>query len=179
MALVHKTKKKTQRKQQIFKIKLRKDKVKMFGPHSKPISVVQAWFKADFGCWPIQFDSADTTRFWPNRPVLAKIKAKSAWIPKKKKKNSDVAPTHRQRCRWPHPMSGHVRLWWGSLPVALLLPSLYSKKFWCKETQWSKSLRKLGLSPRTLCWFLLNLQCKENPNNIKIWGIWIGILGFW
>ena len=38
----HKTKKKTQKKQQIFKIKLRKDKVKMFGPHSKPISVVQA-----------------------------------------------------------------------------------------------------------------------------------------
>ena len=85
MALVHKTKKKTQKKQQIFKIKLRKDKVKMFGPHSKPISVVQAWFKADFDCWPIQFDSADTTRFWPNRPVLAKIKAKLAWIPKKKK----------------------------------------------------------------------------------------------
>ena len=38
----HKTKKKTQKKQQIFKIKLRKDRFRMFGPHSKPISVVPA-----------------------------------------------------------------------------------------------------------------------------------------
>ena len=36
----HKTKKKTQKKQQIFRIKLRKDIFKMFGPHSKPITAV-------------------------------------------------------------------------------------------------------------------------------------------
>ena len=48
MALVHKTKKeegkkhKTQKKQQIFRIKLRKDRFRMFGPHSKPISAVPA-----------------------------------------------------------------------------------------------------------------------------------------
>ena len=51
MTLVHKTKKegkkhkmkrKTQKKQQIFKIKLRNDKFRMFGPHSKPISAVLA-----------------------------------------------------------------------------------------------------------------------------------------
>ena len=45
----HKTKKKTQKKQQIFKIKLRNDRFRMFGPHSKPIPVVSARFKADFG----------------------------------------------------------------------------------------------------------------------------------
>ena len=38
----HKTKKKIQKKQQIFKIKLRKDRFWMFGPHSKPISAVPA-----------------------------------------------------------------------------------------------------------------------------------------
>ena len=38
----HKTKKKTQKKQQIFKIKLRKDRFRMFGPHSKLISAVRA-----------------------------------------------------------------------------------------------------------------------------------------
>ena len=39
----HKTKKKnTQKKQQIFKIKLRNDRFRMFGPHSKPILTVPA-----------------------------------------------------------------------------------------------------------------------------------------
>ena len=46
MSLVHKTKhetkKKTKEKQQIFKIKLRKDRFMMFGPHSKLISAVPA-----------------------------------------------------------------------------------------------------------------------------------------
>ena len=36
----HKTKKKTQKKQQIFRIKLRNDRFRMFGPHSKLISAV-------------------------------------------------------------------------------------------------------------------------------------------
>ena len=40
----HKTKKKIQKKQQIFKIKLRNDKFRMFGPHSKLISTVSAGF---------------------------------------------------------------------------------------------------------------------------------------
>ena len=45
----HKTKKKIQKKQQIFKIKLRKDSFRMFGPHSKPISACfgQFWLPAD------------------------------------------------------------------------------------------------------------------------------------
>ena len=38
----HKTKKKTQKKQQIFIIKLSNDRFKMFGPHSKLISAVSA-----------------------------------------------------------------------------------------------------------------------------------------
>ena len=38
----HKTKKKTQKKQQIFRIKLRNDRLRLFGPHSKPISAVPA-----------------------------------------------------------------------------------------------------------------------------------------
>ena len=54
MSLVHKTKKeegkkhekkkrkKKKKKKKIFKIKLRNDKFKMFGPHSKPISAVSA-----------------------------------------------------------------------------------------------------------------------------------------
>ena len=52
MALVHKTKKeegkkhktknKTQKVHQIFKIKLRNDRFRMFGPHSKPISAISA-----------------------------------------------------------------------------------------------------------------------------------------
>ena len=48
MSLIHKTKKeegkkdKTKKKQQIFKVKLRNDKFRMFGPHSKLISAVSA-----------------------------------------------------------------------------------------------------------------------------------------
>ena len=38
----HKTKMKTQKNQQIFKIKLRNDGFKIFGFHSKPISAVPA-----------------------------------------------------------------------------------------------------------------------------------------
>ena len=38
----HKTKKKTQKKQRIFIIKLRKDRFRMFGPHSKPILAIPA-----------------------------------------------------------------------------------------------------------------------------------------
>ena len=41
MSLVHKTKKE-EGKKQIFKIKLRNDKFRMFGPHSKPISAILA-----------------------------------------------------------------------------------------------------------------------------------------
>ena len=49
-----KKKKKTQKKQQIvLRMKLREDRFRMFGPHSKPISIVLALFKADFGHWPI------------------------------------------------------------------------------------------------------------------------------
>ena len=44
----HKTKRKHKKKQQIFRIKLRKDRFRMFGPHSKPILAVSAWFKANF-----------------------------------------------------------------------------------------------------------------------------------
>ena len=38
----HKTKKKTQKKQQIFRIKLRNDRFRVFGPRLKPISAVPA-----------------------------------------------------------------------------------------------------------------------------------------
>ena len=38
----HKTKRKHKKKQQIFRIKLRKDRFRMFGPHSKPILAVSA-----------------------------------------------------------------------------------------------------------------------------------------
>ena len=77
------TQNKTQKKQQIvLRMKLRKDRFRMFGPHSKPISIVLALFKADFGHWPIWSDSTDTISFCK----LARIKAESAWICKKKKK---------------------------------------------------------------------------------------------
>ena len=38
----HKKKKKPQKKQQIFRIKSRNDRFRMFGPHSKQISAVPA-----------------------------------------------------------------------------------------------------------------------------------------
>ena len=82
----HKTKKKIQKKQQIFKIKLRKDRFWMFGPHSKPISAILAWFKADSGCFG-QFQlPANTIRFGQTGPVRRESV-------KKKKKKSDVALT--------------------------------------------------------------------------------------
>ena len=82
----HKTKKKIQKKQQIFKIKLRKDRFWMFGPHSKPISAVPAWFKADFGCFGQFRLPANMIRFGQTGPVRRESV--------KKKKKSDVALTH-------------------------------------------------------------------------------------
>ena len=76
MALVHKTKKKTQKKQQIFRIKLRKDKVKMFRPHSQPISVVGQYNLIR----PIRPDSGQIGPFWrksePSRHESQKKKKK-------------------------------------------------------------------------------------------------------
>ena len=76
----HKTKKKTQKKQQIFRIKLRKDRFRMFGHHSKLISAVLAWFKADFGLFQPFRSPADTAWFWPNLLGSAWIEAELAWI---------------------------------------------------------------------------------------------------
>ena len=88
----HKTKKKTQKKQQIFKIKLRKDRFRMFGPHSKPISAIPAWFKANFGLfWPFwsvsatgQYDPILAESSWIEAE-LAQIRAELARTCKKKK----------------------------------------------------------------------------------------------
>ena len=101
----HKTKMKTQKNQQIFKIKLRNDGFKIFGFHSKPISAVPEWFKADlvsFGRFGWFWLPADMIQFWPNWRELAQIDAELARIGaesariQKKKKNSNVASTHRQ-----------------------------------------------------------------------------------
>ena len=82
----HKTKKKTQKKQQIFKIKLRNDWFKMFGPHSKPILAVLAWFKADFDLFQL-FRSVLTVGLYdpiqpirPNSSQIGPVRHKSAQI---------------------------------------------------------------------------------------------------
>ena len=70
----HKRKKKTQKKQQIFRIKLRNDKFRMFGPHSKPISAVPTWFKADFrrfNPFRLFWSPIDMTRFGQYGLILA------------------------------------------------------------------------------------------------------------
>ena len=103
MSLVHKTKKeegkkqntkqtkkkkqkKTQKKQQIFKRKLRNDWFKMFGPHSKPILAVLAWFKADFDLFQL-FRSVSTVGLYdpiqpirPNSSQIGPVRHKSAQI---------------------------------------------------------------------------------------------------
>ena len=105
----HKTKKKTQKKHQIFRMKSRHDRFRMFGPHSKPISVVLAWFKADFGlfwspanttqCSRCSLIQAESVWFSANRAESVRIRGK------KKKKNSDAAVMRGQR-RWMlHPAS--------------------------------------------------------------------------
>ena len=77
------TKHKTKKRQQIFRIKLRNDRFRMFGPHSKLISAVSAWFKADFGHFgrqPIRPNSANTAWLWLNLPGSVWIEAESARI---------------------------------------------------------------------------------------------------
>ena len=104
----HKTKKKTQKKQQIFKIKLRNDKFRMFGPHSKLISAVSAWFKANFGLfrpfWSVsaanRYDSiqpirSDSGRIDPIQRKSARIEAESAQI-HKKIKNKKTQTQHQR-----------------------------------------------------------------------------------
>ena len=72
----HKTKKKIQKKQQIFKIKLRNDRFRMFGSHSKLISVVPARFKDDFGCFGLFRPLADMIRFGRYDSILVEL----AWF---------------------------------------------------------------------------------------------------
>ena len=64
----------------------------MFGPHSKPISAIPAWFKTDFGpFWPFRLP-ADTTQFGRYNPILVESaqfsanQAELAQICEKKKK---------------------------------------------------------------------------------------------
>ena len=79
----HKTKKKTQKKQQIFIIKLRKDRFRMFGPHSKPISAVPAWFKADVGLFrPFRLfrSPADMTPIRLDFGLIVPVRCESARI---------------------------------------------------------------------------------------------------
>ena len=70
-----------------------------------------------FGYQPIR---SDFGRIDANRPKL-----KPSWR-ESKKKNSNVASTHRQPHRWLHPTSGCVRLRCGTLPAASELPSFFS-----------------------------------------------------
>ena len=97
----------TQKKQQIFRIKLRKDRFRMFGPHSKPISTVPTWFKADFSLfrsvsaaswykpiWPIQLDSGRICLVQHKSAQIeakfARIEAELARIRKKKKQQKKI-----------------------------------------------------------------------------------------
>ena len=102
----HKTKKKTQKRQQIFKIKLRNDRFRMFGPHSKSIPVVSAQdsrpISACFSRWPIDPIRHIKTRFWSNQPGSVGISLNRCELElsrrisikkkKKQKQNSDMRP---------------------------------------------------------------------------------------
>ena len=104
------TKHKTKKRQQIFRIKLRNDRFRMFGPHSKLISAVSAWFKADFGHFgrqPIRPNSANTAWLWLNLPGSVWIEAESArmepsWRESKEKKKAQTrhwrAGIHVEHC---------------------------------------------------------------------------------
>ena len=136
MSLIHKTKKEegkkhkkkkththTQKKQQIFRIKLRNDKFRMFGPHSELISTVPAWFKADFNLfWP--FWSVSTVlAAGQYSPILAESKPSQRESKKNKNKNKKTQMWHRRAgsCIWlrqmPHPALGRIELRCGTLPV--------------------------------------------------------------
>ena len=110
--MIHKTKKeegkrhKTKKKQQIFRIKLRNDRFRIFGSHLKPILAVLAWFKANFGHFsgqPIRPNSVDTAWFWLNLPSSVRIEAESTRIEpswhesKEKKKEKKKAQTRHWR----------------------------------------------------------------------------------
>ena len=81
-----KQKKKTQKKQQIFIIKLRKDRFRMFRPHSKPILAIPTWFKADSGLFSCRLIQPDSAWFWPNRRISKLSRCESMKKKKKKKK---------------------------------------------------------------------------------------------
>ena len=124
-----KKKRKHKRSKKIFRIKLRNDRFRLFGPHSKPISVVPAWFKADFGRFsrqPKQLDSANTAWFWPNQPGSAQIEAKLAQIEpsqrksmkkKKLRRGTDVQAAASDA-------TPRIGLQWGTLPIVSMLHSL-------------------------------------------------------
>ena len=103
---------KHKRSKKIFRIKLRNDRFRLFGPHSKPISdsrPISACF-GRFGRRPKQLDPANMAWFWPNQPGSTQIEAKLAQIEPSqreyvKKKSSDAAPMCKQPRQMPHPAS--------------------------------------------------------------------------
>ena len=96
----------TQKKQQIFRIKLRKDKFRMFGPHSELISAVPAWFKADFGLFRPFWSVSTILAAGQYSPILAESKPSQRESKKNKNKNKKTQMWHRHAgsCIWPRQM---------------------------------------------------------------------------
>ena len=98
----------TQKKQQIFRIKLRNDKFRMFGPHSELISTVPAWFKADFDLfrpfWSIStvWPPVNTAQFWLNRSRVSANRKKTKTKKLKCGTDAQAAASGRVKCRTPH-----------------------------------------------------------------------------
>ena len=119
---------KHKRSKKIFRIKLRNDRFRLFGPHSKPISdsrPISACF-GRFGRRPKQLDSANTAWFWPNQPGSAQIEAKLAQIEpsqreyvkkKKLRRGTNVQAAASDA-------TPRIGLQWGTLPTASMLHSL-------------------------------------------------------
>ena len=118
-----------------------------------------ARFKADFGHIGrigrrlLRLDMADTAGFWPNQLGLVRIEADSARIeprrcglclvgvnPRKKKKNSDVAPMCGQPRRTPCPVSSRVGRGCGILPAMSVLSRFEGSKIIARLSIWRASL---------------------------------------
>ena len=121
-----KPKKKTQKKQQIFRIKLRNDRFRMFGPHSKPILAVPAWFKTNFGCFSRWLIRLDFGRIGANRSWVNVNQAESVRIREKKKKKRLRRGTDARVAM--SNTAPHVRLRWTPVRHPLAASMLHSYK---------------------------------------------------
>ena len=156
----------------------------MFGPHSKLILAVPAWFKAHFGCsgliqgqfWPVSAILVHFSRrpIRPDSGQIGPIRCKSSCVganPRKRKKKKKLKCGTNVRAATSN-AAPHVRLWCSTLPAMSVLQRLtvVNCKLKLNHGDFKEFRNKLDFLKRS--WRVLMFKCLDKEK-IKSWICWL------